>query len=87
MSQFVVGSIDGHDVVYVPEKDVIFCKNTTLSYPLIERIVRSADSREKIPEKKLTIDKDGDFIKLGCLYTTIGNCMEIRNQVKKLKKH
>lgn len=86
MSQLVVGNIEGHDVIYVPEKNILFCKNTIVSYPIIERIVRSANSRDEIPEKNLTIHKDGDFINFGCLHTTIGNCMEIRRNVKKLKK-
>lgn len=32
----VVGSIDGYDVIYVEGKNVIFCKNTALPYPLIK---------------------------------------------------
>lgn len=47
-----VGEIQGHDVIYVPEKDVIFCKNTTLSFPLIERIiVKSSMDRTNIPDE------------------------------------
>lgn len=86
MSKHVVGNIEGHDVIYVEEKDILFCKNTTVSYRIIERIVRSANSREEVPEKKLTIHKDGDFIDFGCLHTTIQNCKEINRNIKKLKK-
>lgn len=86
MTKEVVGNIDGNDVIYVLEKDILFCKNTTVSYPIIERIIRSANSREEIPEKNLTIHKDGDFINFGCLHTTLGNCREINKNVKKFKK-
>ena len=80
-----VGEIQGYDVLYVPEKDVIFCKNTTLSFPLIEMIVRSSMDRTSIPEKELVIIKDDNIIHLGCLTTTMQNCLDIRKQVNKLK--
>ena len=80
-----VGEIQGYDVIYVPEKDVIFCKNTTLSFPLIERIVRGSMDRTSIPEKELVIIKDDNIVHLGCLTTTMENCLEIRKQVNKLK--
>lgn len=80
-----VGEIQGYDVIYVPEKDVIFCKNTTLSFPLIERIVRGSMERTSIPEKELVIIKNDNVVHLGCLTTTMENCLEIRKQVNKLK--
>lgn len=81
-----VGEIQGHDVLYIPEKDVIFCKNTILSFPLIERIiVKSSMDRTSIPEKELVIIKNNNTIHLGCLTTTMENCLEIRKQVNKLK--
>lgn len=80
-----VGEIQGYDVIYVPEKDVIFCKNTTLSFPLIERIVRGSMDRTSIPEKELVIIKDDNVVHLGCLTTTMENCLKIRKQVNKLK--
>lgn len=80
-----VGEIQGYDVLYVPEKDVIFCKNTTLSFPLIERIVRGSMDRTSIPEKELVIIKDDNVVHFGCLTTTMQNCLDIRKQVNKLK--
>lgn len=80
-----VGEIQGYDVLYVPEKDSIFCKNTLLSFPLIERIVRGSMDRTSIPEKELVIIKNDNVIHLGCLTTTMQNCLEIRKQVNKLK--
>lgn len=85
MPQERVGTIQGHDVIYVPERDQIFCKNTAVSFPLIERIVRGSTMRETIPEKELTITKDNGIVSLGCLTTTMENCLEIRKNVNKLK--
>lgn len=81
----VVGEINGYDVVYIPERDVIFCKNTTLSFPLIERIIRGKQERTNIPEKNLTVIIDNGVVNLGCLSTTVENCLSIRQEVNKLK--
>lgn len=83
--QHKVGSIGGHDVIYVPERNQIFCKNTAVDYSLIERIIRGNTMRETIPEKDLTITKDMGIVTLGCLTTTMENCLSIRKNVNKLK--
>lgn len=80
-----VGEIQGHDVLYVPERNQIFCKNTAVNYSLIERIVRGNSMRATIPEKTLTITKDMGIVTLGCLTTTMENCLNIRKNVNKLK--
>lgn len=80
-----VGEIQNYDVFYIQEKDIIFCKNTALSFPLIERIIRGSVDRTSIPEKELTIIKDDNIVHLGCLTTTMQNCLNIRKQVNKLK--
>lgn len=85
MATHVVGNIQGHDVIYVPERNQIFCKNTAVNYSLIERIVRGNTMRETIPEKDLTITKDMGIVTLGCLTTTMENCLSIRKNVIKLK--
>lgn len=82
----VVGSIDGYDVVYVEGKNVIFCKNTALPYPLIKRIVRGNMCRTTIDEKNLTITQDGSLIQMGCLTTTRENCEAIIREVNKVNK-
>lgn len=81
-----VGEIEGHDVIYVPERNQIFCKNTAVNYSLIERIVRGSTMRETIPDKNLTITKDMGSVTLGCLTTTMENCLSIRRNVIKLKR-
>lgn len=42
--------------------------------------------RETIPEKNLTITKNMGIVTLGCLTTTMENCLNIRKQVNKLKQ-
>ena len=76
----VVGSIDGYDVIYVEGKNMIFCKNTILPFPLIKRIIRGGLCRETIEEKNLTITQ------LGCLTTTRENCEAIIKEVNKINK-
>lgn len=80
-----VGEIQGHDVIYIPSKDVIFCKNTAIKFSIIEKIIRSNLERYKIPEKDLTIIKDNGTVSLGCLTTTMANCLDIRKRVRKQK--
>lgn len=81
----VVGNIQGHDVIYIPERNQIFCKNTAVNFSVIERIIRGSTMRETIPEKDLTITKDMGIVTLGCLTTTMENCLAIRRNVNKLK--
>lgn len=82
--QIKVGEIQGHDVIYVPEKDSIFCKNTIVKYQVIRRIIKGSNLRSEIPEKNLVITKNDCVITLGCLTTTISNCNEISKNVSKL---
>lgn len=81
--QIKVGEIENYDVLYIPEKDVIFCKNTVVKYSVIKRIVKSSNSRDEIPEKELVITKDSNIIHFGCLTTTISNCNNIAKNVAK----
>lgn len=80
-----VGEIQNYDVIYVPERNQIFCKNTAVNFSTIERIIRGSTMRETIPEKDLTITKDMGIVTLGCLTTTMENCLSIRQKVNKLK--
>lgn len=80
-----VGEIQGHDVIYIPSKDVIFCKNTAIKFSIIEKIIRSNLERYEYPEKNLTIIKDNGIVHLGCLTTTMENCLNIRRRISKLK--
>lgn len=83
--EYKVGEIQGHDVIYIPSKDVIFCKNTAVKFSVIEEIIRNNLERNEIPEKNLTIVKDNGTVSLGCLTTTMANCLDIRKRVRKQK--
>lgn len=83
--QYKVGEIQNYDVIYIPERNQIFCKNTAVNFPIIERIIRGSTMRETIPEKDLTITKDMGIVTLGCLTTTMENCLDIMRKVNKLK--
>lgn len=84
--QVKVGEIQGYDVIYIPEKDSIFCKNTIIKYQVIRHIVKGSNLRAEIPEKKLVITKSGCIISLGCLTTSMSNCGDIMKNVSKYKK-
>lgn len=84
--EHIVGSIGSYDVIYVQEKDTIFCKNTAVKFPIIEHIVtKSQNERNEIPEKNLSITKMNGTVQLGCLVTTMDNCLSIRRKVNKIK--
>ena len=85
MPKHKVGEINGNKVVYISEKDVIFCKNTAVKFSVIEEIIRGDLERGEIPEKNLTITKDNGIVHLGCLTTTMENCLNIRRRINKLK--
>ena len=78
-----------HFFVFLEEYDiisnVIFCKNTAVKFPIIERIIRNKEDKGEIPEKNLTITKDNGIVHLGCLTTTMENCLNIRRRISKLK--
>lgn len=83
--QYKVGEIQNYDVIYIPERNQIFCKNTAVNFPIIKRIIQGSTMRETIPEKDLTITKDMGIVTLGCLTTTMENCLDIMRKVNKLK--
>ena len=57
----VVGKIQGYDVVYIPEKHLVFCKNTAIPLKVILEILKSKEQKTYIPAKKLWITKDSDI--------------------------
>lgn len=73
----VVGNIQGYDVIYVPEKRVLFCKNTAVPYDLLKETVYGDMDRYNIPQKNLVIRKSGEIVEFGCLTTTIENAKNI----------
>lgn len=81
-----VGQIEIYPVYYIPEKDIIFCKNTAIAFPLMERAIKGNLQRYEFPEKNLTVKKDFDVVTLGCLTTTMANCLKIRHSVNIYKR-
>ena len=86
MEQIVVGEIEGYDVLYIPERDIVFCKNTTIPYKVLKRILFE-DTVDRVELKKdLMFYSNKNNISLGCLTTTLENCKLINKNIKKHKK-
>lgn len=83
--QVNVGQIEDQEVIYIPEKDVIFCKNTVVPYNAIRLLLKSSSSREELPEKNLVITKNSSNVSLGCLNTTMSNIWIIDKNIKNIK--
>lgn len=80
-----VGSIGNYDVIYIPEKDVVFCKNTALKLSILDKIIKSGLCMTEIPEKNLTVTIDGNVIHLGCLTLTKDMYNKMKANIKRLK--
>ncbi len=80
-----IGEIEGHDVLYISEKDVVFCKNTAVKVAVLDKIVRGSMDKGEIPEKNLTITKNDGTLTLGCLTTTLDAYKQMKREIKKLK--
>ena len=87
MNEFIVGNIEGYDVIYILEKDILFCKNTTMPYKVMKSALLD-DPLDRLELKKdLVMTKEGEIIRLACLTTNIKNCIEINKQIKKIKQN
>lgn len=76
-----VRNIQGYDVIYVPERRILFCKNTAVPYDLLKEAVYGDMDRYNIPQKNLVIRKSGEIIEFGCLTTTIENAKNILTSI------
>lgn len=70
--RYVVGEIQGYDVIYIPEKDIVFCKNTAIKLSVLDKAVKSHTISSTIEEKNLTITKDNGTL-----------CLDGRNYSRK----
>ena len=86
LKEHIVGEVEGYPVIYIEEKDTIFCKNTAVKYSLLKRLYDSPFSREKIEEKSLTITKEEHFVTFGCLTTTKEYCQTVIKNINKMNK-
>lgn len=80
-----VGQIEDQEVIYIPEKDILFCKNTAVPYKAIRPLLKSSSCREELAEKNLIITKNGSNVSLGCLNTTMSNIWAIDKNIKNIK--
>lgn len=81
-----VGEVQGYPVYYIPEKDAIFCKNTTVGVDRIKETLDSPYDRELIEEKELSVIKDRSVVYFGCLTTTTENISQINQNINKIKR-
>lgn len=82
-----VGEIEGWPVLYNPEKQRLFCKNTSISLDIIEQMLKSPLSRERNEEKNLTVIKMNNVVHLSCLTTTTANISNIRKSIKDYERN
>ena len=85
MEKIVVGNIQGYDVIYVPEKDCVFCKNTTLPLRIMLDVLKGSSDRVEVPEKNLVIKSSESSVDMGCLSTTKENLRNIKRTISKIK--
>ena len=81
MDKIEVGRIEDYPVIYVPEKKLVFCKNTIVPLDEMKKILHSGTSKHRIERANLPITKFANTIELGCLTTTISNLKEIEKQI------
>lgn len=84
--QIHVGEIEGYIVLYLPERDSVFCKNTVLSLHLVERALREPSDRMHL-KAGLELIKAAEFLTFGCLTTTKTNARAILSKINNIKKH
>lgn len=84
MNKYVVGNINGYDVIYGIEKDIVFCKNTTVPYSTLKRVFKNTLTRQQLKED-LYYTTDGFNITLGCLNTTKREYQEFIKNIEKIK--
>lgn len=82
-----VGKIEGWPVQYIPERRMLFCKNTAISLDKIELMLRSSLSRERDEAKNLTIVKLNNIVQFGCLTTTLDNVENIRRNIRNYERN
>lgn len=85
MDQIIVGKIEDYDVLYLPEKDIVFCKNTTIPYKTLKYILFEQKIDRIELKKNLMFYSDQNIISFGCLTTSLENCKEINKNIKKYK--
>ena len=83
MDKIEVGEIQGFPVYYIPNRRLLFCKNTIVPLDKMKEVLDSGLNRHRIERSKLTITKFDNIIELGCLTTTITNLNTIRKKISR----
>ena len=82
----VVGRIEEHDVIYILEKDILFCKNTTMPYKVMKSALLDSPIDRLHLKADLVMTVNCGVVQLACLTTSIENIKEINKNIKKIKK-
>ncbi len=84
MDKHIVGKIEEYDVIYIAEKDIVFCKNTVIPYQIVKDAFSKSLSRQQLKED-LYYTNDGFIITLGCLSTTTKEFKKFIKNIEKIK--
>lgn len=77
----VIGTIQGYDVIYIPERKILFCKNTAVPLDALKEAVYGNLERYSIPQKNLVIRKSNGIMEFGCLRTTTEEARRILESI------
>ena len=78
-----VGKIEEYPVLYIPSRNLCFCKNTIVRVRDVEDVLASNLSRQRIERSNLPVSKDDNIITFGCLTTSIDNLHNIKKEILK----
>jgi hypothetical protein len=84
MSKHIVGNMEGNDIYYISEKDLVFCKNTIIPYSLAKEAFRSSLTRKQL-KNDLYYTTDGYNVTFGCLKTTKPEFKQFIKNIEKIK--
>ena len=87
MEKIQIGYIEDYPVLYLPEKDLIFCKNTIVPYEVLLNAFNSGIDRIEYKEKNLVMYFLKNEITLGCLKTSTENFRDMIKTIKKIKRN
>lgn len=53
LKEHIVGEVEGYPVIYIEEKDTIFCKNTAVKYSLLKDYMIVLSQEKKLRKNLL----------------------------------
>ena len=87
MEKIEIGTIQGYPVLYLPERDLVFCKNTVVPYQFLIDSFNSGIDRVEYKEKNLIMNFFSHEITLGCLTTNVEDFQKMIKTIKKIKRN